>query len=387
MVDTLKHLNSLNSCTLVTTGRTGSDFFQSLLDSHPQVLTFNGHFDFYDFWEKSTCVNCGEFDLSDFIYEFIGKYIEKFKSRYDYIERKDQLGENYNQCLDVDIHNFEQCFIDIMGANNVSPKNCLLSIYGAYAISLGQEINHKTIFFHHIHHHKRLGSFIKDFPDTKIISMTRDPRANIVSGIYNHKKYKSESMGGAQQYFYINRILKDANALKQYGNEFISIKLESLGSLETLKKIAAWLEIDYDEQLQKSSWGGLVWNGDRLSQKKRSGTGFSKNLLKNNWQDQLSKKDKYIFNFLMYKRLKHYDYFCKKNTFISYLLIPIFNIFPLSYEKENLSMNFIYKRFKKGDLRAILINYYFYFKRIVLFQKYYIKRINNEPFKFAYFGD
>ena len=79
--------------------------------------------------------------------------------------------------------------------------------------------------------------------------------------------------------------------------------------------------------------------------------------------------------------------FVKKNTFVSYLFIPILNIFPLSYEKENLSFNFIYKSFKKGDVRAIFINYYFYFKRVILFQKYYGRRINNEPFNLPYFGD
>ena len=315
MINVLNHLRSLNSCTLVTTGRTGSDFFQSLLDSHPQVLTFNGNLNFHHFWKNSQCVKSGEFDLSDLIHEFIGKYIERFKSRYDYIERKDQLGENYNQCLDIDLDKFGQCFIDIMDGNTVTSKHCLLSIYGAYAIAMGQNIDHKTLFFHHIHHHHGLQAFIKDFPDTKIISMTRDPRANIVSGIYNHKKYKSESMNGAHQYFYINRILKDANALKQYKNEFVSIKLESLGSNETLKKIAIWLEINYNEQLNKSTWGGLIWNGDRLSQNKRSGTGFSKEMLKNNWEDSMTIKDKYIFNFLMYNRLKHYDYFCKKKYF------------------------------------------------------------------------
>ena len=277
MDDTLKHLRSLNSCTLVTTGRIGSDFFQSLLDSHPQVLTFNGSIiNFYDFWNNSICVKSGNFELSDFIYEFIGKYIERFKSRYDYLERKDQLGENYDKSIDIDIHQFSQCFIRIMNGNDVTPKNCLLSIYGAYAMVLGQDINQKRLFFHHIHHVQRLDSFLKDFPMAKIISMTRDPRANIVSGVYNHKKYNPDSMNGAHQYFYINRILEDASALSKYNNEFKSIKLESLGSDETLKKIAVWLDINYNEQLRKSTWGGLVWNGDRLSQKKRNGSGFSK---------------------------------------------------------------------------------------------------------------
>ena len=41
--------SSLSVCTILTTGRTGSDFFQSLMDSHEQVLTFNGYFQFHLF--------------------------------------------------------------------------------------------------------------------------------------------------------------------------------------------------------------------------------------------------------------------------------------------------------------------------------------------------
>jgi len=38
-----EHIASLPIVSLITAGRTGSDFLQSLLDSHPEVLTFNGH--------------------------------------------------------------------------------------------------------------------------------------------------------------------------------------------------------------------------------------------------------------------------------------------------------------------------------------------------------
>ena len=81
MSNTFNHLSSLSVCTILTTGRTGSDFFQSLLDSHKQVLTFNGHFQFHLFWRTSICVASGNFLLPDFIDEFIGKHIEKFKSK------------------------------------------------------------------------------------------------------------------------------------------------------------------------------------------------------------------------------------------------------------------------------------------------------------------
>ena len=72
-------LSSLPVCTILTTGRTGSDFLQSLLDSHPQVLTFNGILVFNLFWRNSICVKAGEFSLLDFIEEFIGKHIEKYQ--------------------------------------------------------------------------------------------------------------------------------------------------------------------------------------------------------------------------------------------------------------------------------------------------------------------
>ena len=54
----MAHLQRLPVYALVTTGRTGSDFLQSLLDSHPGVLTFNGHFAVYsEFFKSSTCLN------------------------------------------------------------------------------------------------------------------------------------------------------------------------------------------------------------------------------------------------------------------------------------------------------------------------------------------
>ena len=62
----MERLESLSSCTLLTTGRTGSDFLQSLLDSHPEVLTFNGRLAFHDFWKRSVCVSTGSFGGSFF---------------------------------------------------------------------------------------------------------------------------------------------------------------------------------------------------------------------------------------------------------------------------------------------------------------------------------
>ena len=63
----LDHLLEIPSCALISTGRTGTDFLQSLLDSHPEVLTFNGTLFFYSFWDNSVCVKAKNFNINEVI--------------------------------------------------------------------------------------------------------------------------------------------------------------------------------------------------------------------------------------------------------------------------------------------------------------------------------
>jgi len=51
-----------------------------------------------------------------------------------------------------------------------------------------------------------------------------------------------------------------------------------------------------------------------------------------------------------------------------------------------LSIPFIFKETMKKNPKLIILNYYYYIKRIILFQKYYWKTINNESFNLPYLG-
>ena len=81
-------LENLIPFVLVTGGgRSGTDFLQSLLDSHEQVLSYNGHLKLYiEFFTNSKCIKSGSFNLIDIAHEFVGLYIERFNSKYDYLE-------------------------------------------------------------------------------------------------------------------------------------------------------------------------------------------------------------------------------------------------------------------------------------------------------------
>ena len=104
-----EHISALPIVSLITTGRTGSDFLQSLLDSHPQVLTFNGHFAIYSqFFSKALSFSVEGGRACDAADEFIGHYVYKLVSRYDIQEGKDRLGEKEDQSLTIETNIFKK---------------------------------------------------------------------------------------------------------------------------------------------------------------------------------------------------------------------------------------------------------------------------------------
>jgi len=130
--DVMDHLENLQPCTLITTGRTGTDFLQSLLDSHPEVLTFNGHIFFHDFWNNSKCRKTDEIVVSDLLDEFIGMHMEKLKSKYDLQEKKNSLGENKDQSIDIDLTSYKNEATKLLHGRKINSRNFMLAVYGAY---------------------------------------------------------------------------------------------------------------------------------------------------------------------------------------------------------------------------------------------------------------
>ena len=69
--------NNIKFYTILTTGRSGSDYLQGCLDNVPGVLTFSGHFHYYKFCENFNI----EFEKIDTIRiseQFIKKYTHLF---------------------------------------------------------------------------------------------------------------------------------------------------------------------------------------------------------------------------------------------------------------------------------------------------------------------
>ena len=82
--------NKIKFSTILTTGRTGSDYLQTCLDNVPGILAFSGHFRFYNFYDNLKFDKFEEKKPLEILDIFIEKNVslkEKFSDIYFYLKR------------------------------------------------------------------------------------------------------------------------------------------------------------------------------------------------------------------------------------------------------------------------------------------------------------
>lgn len=386
----MRHLQALPMVGLITTGRTGSDFLQSLLDSHPQVATFNGHFLVYtEFYAQSICLRQESPNVADVVDEFVGRYIYKLVSRYDIQEGKDRLGEMHNESFRVDTTEFRGHVVGLMGALPFSTKNFLLAVYGAYNLCLRHDLEATKIIFHHPHLLEELPGFMRDFPEAALVFTTRDPRANFVSHVEHFRSYYKENDNEQHIYNCLLMMLEDSLPGKRLGIRYTATRLEDLPRESTLLEFSRWLGIDYDEVLLKSTWAGLDWHGDRLSKKVFQSRGWSEKRTENNWESRLGAMEQYVFNFIMNSRLRHYRYKWKTVNWFDaiavFFLIPL----PMRYERYYFSLGYlcsVWREQRRSIKLQLMLAPFFYMKRVALCYRFYYSELLGRPFDGHWIG-
>jgi hypothetical protein len=367
--DLWQHVETLPWCTLVTTGRTGTDFFQSLLDSHPEIFVFNGALFFHTFWNSADSVNHGgELISRDIVDEFIGHHLKTIKSKYDIFEKKGFLGKEKNQSIDIDTDNFKQLLLSLIDERPINSRNFLTAVYVSYTVCVGQDVMKKKIFFHHIHHIRKLGPYMADFPDSKVICMTRDPRAAYVSGVENWRKADEAAKNPSFPQYILWRILDEARPLLSFNKDSVrALKLEDLANQEILGAVCMWLGVSFHPCMLESTWAGLRWWGDQVSQNKISEKerGFSKTMTNNKWEEKIPSIDKFVFNYITSDALLWFGYeSIERKKILNNVLVLLAIFLPTKYEREYLSISHIFKLAIRKDIRSIFSIFYHYSRRV-----------------------
>ena len=376
----MKHIEALAVIGLVTTGRTGSDYIQSLIDGHEEVLGFNGAFLFYEeFVDKSSTMKSHEPDPKDVIDEFVGFFLYKLVSKYDIQEGKNFLGESSNQFFDVDTTQFRRHFIGLVGERVLSSRVCLLAIYGAFHLSIGRSILDTKVFFHHPHLELESRRFISDFPETSIIFTVRDLRANFLSHVENFRKYYPEthdSQGHLAQV--LNMGLNASEILDDLNLRSISVRLEDLPNRSTMIQLALWMGIEYQKSLLDSTWAGLAWKGDKISTAAYAKV-WTINRTHNNWSNRLSRRDLLLLKCAGSRHLVHLEYEAYKPSVPTFLLALILSLLPMSSEIRYLKPRYLWSRVRLGlpGLIQIADSPLSYVRRVLLCNKILMASLRN----------
>ncbi len=266
----LSHVKDLKQVLLVTTGRTGSDFFQSLLDGHEEILQITGIFFFHKFWESAVCKE----NLNDLIHEFIWHtqhsiHIAKFKSKYNKLERWDQLGENKNEDFELDIEKFKIHMKNLMQDKRINSINFFFCVHISYALLMEQDVLKTKILFYHSHHIDELKKFSLDFKKFDVICTLRDPRNTIVSGIEHHKNYNFLTFNSKSIANVYLRVFQESEPILEFSKQVYTIKLEDLHKYPqiVLGQFCKKYNLILKDSLFISSYHSKQWWGDKISGK------------------------------------------------------------------------------------------------------------------------
>jgi len=375
----ISYFKKLKIFCIVATPRSGSDYFQSLLDGHPEVMTFNGSVCLYtEFFYKINFKDSSQKNIIYSIKKFIKSYSTLLCTQYDKDEGKNKMGKNKDEYIDIDFNKYENSMLSYLLSEGFTKKNFYLAVYFSYNFCLGYNFKNKKILLMHPHNFDEVNIFSKDFTKSHYIYMIRDPRAAYLSSIYNlSKRYPNKYYNLRHHFITMYLCLLHSNHGKKLGLKYLCIRLEDLPRTDILRKISKLLKIKFNKSLLNSTFAGKIWNGDSKS-KKSYKNHWTINRTYNDWSNKLNNKDKLILNYLFFPALKHYNYKSTKINFLDRIKCFMLIFFPLQFEVEVLKKNISPASFKKKKVKIIFEitqNLYFFGRRIIISVKYYFLNI------------
>lgn len=297
---------------LMTVARSGSKFFHSLVDGHPQVICFPRKLKFCSFWQRVSNKKDNPVAIVD---AFIERYPHYFSGACWYkinkYERANQLGPKMNETFSLDIDVFRQKTMSLLKDKEISRATMFLALHFAYCLATKRQIPEEPLIFYHIHdaeHEEELQACVNDFPRTRVLLTTRNPLQSLDSEVGWMKMHNKVSAKTIFKYY--RAIVYDvSNLLVRFPDTEIRVlpfEMLHKQSRNILRKFCEWTGIEWDDALLQSTMHGKIWWGNG----KNPRNGFN-----SNWKDYtltpcrgLKFNDWLVIGALLHKRMKLYGY-------------------------------------------------------------------------------
>ena len=293
------------NCILVTPhGRSGSLFFQSLLDGHHQVVTFPSLAISYP---PKNCI----VDLVAELDEFITNHQDVFDSSKGYLgipgERVTCLfGSGQNQHLYVDSMEFKRNALQVefdswvKEERPISRKDFVIGVHKAFARTIGQDPSKIKYILIHAHNYDGFHDrALEDFPSLFYVAMSRDPREHWFSWDKVCALRTGVGYSASRIFFRNNSIVEYAYfthklylfSLKLHHGQLRIIDLDRFHELnrEAMVSLSDYFGIEFQDILLESTFLGQTWWGNSADRIPISG--FDSKKKSHNWITKLTKED------------------------------------------------------------------------------------------------
>ena len=290
------------------------------------------------------------------------------------------LGINKNKSISISKKKFKKYFFQYFKDKKLNSKNTLLAIHYSFNKSCNKNFSKVKYVLFHVHNYEYLEKYlIKDFPDLKLILITRNPFENFWRKAYTNSNIEKNRYDYSDQEY-----LKNFSYLNQFKQIFIDVdhihhglsknsnkrlyKFEDLKvkNEKLLKDMCNFLRIKFKKHYLVPSFFGLEW----WSHKNYKGFTRKKIFEPEVNIDPEDKKKFFKYEILIFEKVfsKFYKSFNYKLNYSSnnFLLFLFFLFLPTKYGLNlffsRLSINNIGKYIKNSfneSLRFKLKNYYF----------------------------
>jgi hypothetical protein len=290
------------------------------------------------------------------------------------------LGKNKNKSIVISKIKFKKYFKEYFKRKKVDSKNTLLAIHYAFNKANNKNFSKIKYILFHVHNYEYFNKyFLEDFPDTKLILITRNPLENFWRKAFTNTSIEKDRYDYSDQEYlknfsylnqtrqifidvdHINERLSKNTHKRLYKFEDIKIKNEKL-----IKDIYSFLNIKFNKNHLIPRFFGLEWWSHKNYKGYTNQKGFDPTV-------NIDPKDKnkffnyeiFILENLFLKFYKRFNYklnFSNYNffSFIILLLLPTKYGFNLFFSRFSI---FCFTRYVKNSFMECfnfkLKNYYF----------------------------
>ena len=239
-----------------------------------------------------------------------------------------------------------------------------------------KKIKNKKIIFIHTHLLSYTKNFVRIFKlkNIEIIHTIRNPISSINSSVKNWLRYKNGKYFFAKDlYFQFDILFNGIENLLKVRKKILIVQLEKLHDdrKKVVMDFCRIFNLKYERCLMNSTFFGFKWWGDKISSKLINDSTKKKDLKIN--KNLFYDRDIKFLESLAVDIINYYNYKLTFNNITNFY----FNLFPMKCELLTWKNILKHKRINKVSLIAICYHAltipYFFLKRIILINKFFIK--------------